>query len=311
MVEKAPAGDRPRLLLVGARGQLGSDCGRIFAPFFEVVGLGSRELDLTRPETIEPLVLELRPAVIVNAAAHTRVDDCEAEVEKAFLVNAEGPARLAAAAARCGSRLVQVFTDYVFPGDRPLPEGYREADPVGPLSVYGRSKLAGEEAAARAGCRLTIVRTAWLYGIAGHNFLRTMLRLALADPRRELKVVDDQFGCPTWSATLARQILVLVRAEASGIFHAVAEGATTWFGLAKAFLELLEVEHHLVPCTTDEYPTPARRPANSILINRRLKEENLLVMRPWREDLQDYVNNYRDTLLAAARQAANVADNQE
>ena len=301
MAENGSQKELPRLMLVGASGQLGYDVSRVFAPFYEVVGFSSRELDLARPETVAGTVLDLRPEVIVNAAAHTRVDDCENEVEKAFLINAEGPARLAAAAAECGSRLVQISTDYVFAGDRRLPDGYCEADPVGPVSVYGRSKLAGEEAAARAGCRLTIVRTAWLYGIHGRNFLKTMLRLALADPEREIRVVDDQVGCPTWSETLARQLRVLVEADAEGIFHAVAGEATTWYGLARAFLELMQVEHRLAPCTSAEYPTPARRPANSILLNRRLAEENLLVMRPWREDLAVFVGRYREKLLEEAR----------
>jgi dTDP-4-dehydrorhamnose reductase len=128
-----------------------------------------------------------------------------------------------------------------------------------------------------------------------------MLRLALADPEREIRVVDDQVGCPTWSETLARQLRVLVEAEAEGIFHAVAGEATTWYGLARAFLKLMQVEHRLAPCTSAEYPTPARRPANSILLNRRLAEENLLVMRPWREDLAAFVGRYREKLLEEDR----------
>jgi dTDP-4-dehydrorhamnose reductase len=201
---------KPRLMLIGARGQLGFDCQEIFSSSYNVKSFSSADLDLAQPDLISSAVLDFQPQVIINAAAHTNVDACESDCEKARLVNAEAPARLAAAAKGCGALLVQVSTDYVFPGDRQLPQGYDEDDAVAPVSVYGRSKLAGEEAVAASGCEYLIVRTAWLYGINGHNFLKTMLKLALADPRQERKVVDDQFGCLTWSRSLAQQLLYLV-----------------------------------------------------------------------------------------------------
>ena len=288
---------KPRLMLIGARGQLGFDCREIFSPSFEVESFSSDDLDLTRPDDVSAAVLTCRPEVIINAAAHTRVDDCETDSEMARLVNAESPARLAAAARRCGAILVQVSTDYVFAGEREIPQGYAEGDEVAPVSVYGRSKLAGEKAVAGAGCSYLIVRTAWLYGLNGHNFLKTILRLALAEPGRERKVVADQFGCLTWSRRLAQQLLCLVESGKRGLYHAVGEGSASWFQVASRFLELMEVEHRLVPCTTAEYPTPARRPANSILLNRRLKDDGLLLMRPWQEDLELFVSRYRDRLL--------------
>jgi len=280
---------RPRLLLFGARGQLGSDCQEIFAGHFKVIPLGSGQLDLRDGVAVERKVLEVGPQVILNAAAHTRVDDCEKEVDDAFLINAEAPARMARAAREVGALLVQVSTDYVFPGDSRPPAGYVENDPVGPVSVYGRSKLAGEERIKESGCEYIIARTAWLYGGRGKNFLKTMLRLSLSDPDRERKVVADQWGCPTWSMTLAQQLLQLVESDARGLFHAVGEGETTWYGLAVAFLDLMARPHILVPCTTAEYPTPARRPENSILLNCRLAENGFLRMRPWRDDLAAFV----------------------
>ncbi len=291
---------KPCLMLVGARGQLGSDCKEIFSPSFEVKSFSSKDLDLTHSDAVGTAVLDLRPELIINAAAHTQVDGCESDRERARLVNAESPARLAAAAKECGALLIQVSTDYVFSGDRVLPQGYEENDTVAPVSVYGRSKLAGEEAVATVGCSYLIVRTAWLYGINGHNFLKTMLRLVLAEPGRERKVVADQFGCLTWSQRLAQQLLCLVESGKRGLYHAVGEGSANWFQVASHFLELMEVEHCLVPCTTAEYPTPARRPANSILLNQRLKDDGLLLMRSWQEDLELFVSCYRDRLLKEA-----------
>ena len=288
---------KPSLMLIGARGQLGSDCKEIFSPSFNVKSFSSADLDLNRPDDVSSAVLNFSPKVIINAAAHTNVDGCETDSERARLVNAESPARLADAARRCGALLVQVSTDYVFSGERAVPHGYSEVDEVSPVSVYGRSKRAGEEAVAASGCAYLIVRTAWLYGINGHNFLKTMLRLALAEPERERKVVADQFGCLTWSRRLAQQLLFLVESGKRGLYHAVAEGSASWFQVASRFLELMEVEHRLVACTTAEYPTPARRPANSILLNRKLKDDDLLLMRPWQEDLELFVIRYRDQLL--------------
>ena len=293
-------GTKSRLMLIGARGQLGCDCREIFSPLFEVESFSSDDLDLTRPDDVSTAVLSCRPEIIINCAAHTRVDDCETDSEKAHLINAESPARLAAAAKSCGALLVQVSTDYVFSGERGIPQGYAEGDAVAPVSVYGRSKLAGEEAVVAAGCAYLIVRTSWLYGINGHNFLKTMLRLALDEPDKERKVVADQFGCPTWSRSLAQQLLSLVESGKRGLYHAAAEGSASWFQVASRFLELMEVEHHLVPCTTAAYPTPARRPANSILLNQKLKDDGLLLMRPWQEDLELFVSRYRDRLLKEA-----------
>jgi len=294
--------DKPELLLIGVRGQLGHDCAKVFAPGFSVTGLNSDELDLLSPEKIRAAVLQYRPAVIVNCAAYTQVDNCEIETETAYLINSEAPARMAAVAGEIGALLLHVSTDYVFPGNRPLPDGYTETDAVAPVSVYGRSKLAGESAITESGCEYIIVRTAWLYGINGRNFLKTMLRLALSDPTRELKVVADQFGCLTWSWRLAQQLLKLVETGSRGLYHGVGEGSANWYEIASCFLQLMEVEHQLTPCTTAEYPTPARRPANSILINHHLKDEGLLLMRPWREDLELFVKSYRQQLLDEARE---------
>ncbi|MEJ5328521.1 MAG: dTDP-4-dehydrorhamnose reductase [Desulfobaccales bacterium] len=279
-----------RILITGAKGLLGRELVQVLSSAHEVAALGREELDIADPAQVEAALARYRPQWLVNAAAFTRVDACESEPELAFRVNATGPEVLARAAARHGVRLLHISTDYVFPGDRPVPLPYRETDPVGPLSVYGRSKLLGEEAV-RGVLRgeAVIVRTAWLYGLGGPNFLKTMLRLALADPGRTLRVVDDQHGSPTWARTLAEQLKALVEADARGLFHASAEGHCTWYELAKTFFELLDLPVRLVPIPTGEYPTPAKRPSNSILDNRRLRELGLNLMRPWREDLEEFV----------------------
>ncbi len=292
--------DKPVLLLIGVRGQLGYDCAKVFSNVFSVKGLSSSDLDLSCTDDIQATIIKYRPAVILNCGAYTKVDNCETEVETARLINAEAPAQLAAAAKACKALLVHVSTDYVFPGDRKLPDGYSETDKVGPVSVYGNSKLAGELAISKSGCEYLIVRTAWLYGINGYNFLKTMLRLVLSEPEKERKVVADQYGCLTSSWRLAQQLLKLVEAGKRGLYHGVGENSANWFQVASYFLQQMQVEHRLTPCKTAEYPTPARRPANSILLNSRLKDDKLLLMLPWQEDLDLFILKYRERLLNEA-----------
>jgi len=300
MPDKRKDNDKPLLLLIGVSGQLGYDCAKVFSDTFSVKGLNSSDLDLNCTDEIQSTITEFRPAVILNCAAYTKVDNCESEVETARLINSEAPAQLAAAARICKALLVHVSTDYVFPGDRSLPDGYSEMDKVGPVSVYGKSKLAGELAISESGCKYLIVRTAWLYGINGHNFLKTMLRLVLSEPEKERKVVADQYGCLTSSWRLAQQLLKLVEADKGGLYHGVGENSANWFQVASYFLQQMQVKHRLTPCSTAEYPTPARRPANSILLNRKLKDDKLLLMRPWQEDLDLFVGRYRERLLDEA-----------
>jgi len=195
---------------------------------------------------------------------------------------------------------VHISTDYVFDGQKPITDYYVEDDDPRPLSVYGKTKLAGEKAVSDETEHHIILRTAWLYGIQGHNFLKTMLKLTRANPSREFKVVNDQFGSPTWSYRLALQIEKLVEKGARGIYHATAEGVCTWYELADYFLNKMDVPHCLVPCASDEFPTAAVRPKNSILENRRLKEAGINVMVPWQEDVAKYVEQFGNQLLRNA-----------
>ena len=285
-----------RILITGSHGQLGNDCQQVFGGSHQVVAVDLDELDITQEAQVEETVSAMRPDVLINCAAHTGVDACESEPEPARRLNAAGPRYLAESVNRQGGKLVHISTDYVFGGDRPVPEGYREDDPPGPLSVYGKTKLEGERAVRDATNNHIIVRTAWLYGLNGHNFLRTMLRLARSDPAKQVKVVNDQYGAPTWTYRLALQIAKLIDAGAQGTYHATSGGVCTWFDLAVAFLDAMKVPHHLSPCTTAEYPTPATRPKNSVLENQRLKDEGIHIMASWQSDLMQFVAQHRDAL---------------
>jgi dTDP-4-dehydrorhamnose reductase len=286
-----------RILLCGSDGQLGSDCTDVLKPTHEVLPVDLEELDITDAADVETMVRQYNPDIILNCAAYTSVDDCETKKSLSWSVNAEGPGNLAITAKKYGARLIHISTDYVFSGKKKVPEPYGEEDEPGPLSYYGKTKFAGEEAIRNTIDTHVIVRTAWLYGLKGHNFLKTMLRLALRNPHKGIKVVHDQFGSPTWSYRLALQIRELIKARGHGTYHATSEGYCTWYEMASCFLEKMGVPHSIIPCTTEEYPTPAIRPKNSILENRRLKAAGIDIMPHWEDDLDEFVSTYREHLI--------------
>lgn len=295
-----------KLLVVGANGQVGRALLRSLAPLGELVAttrgglldddasrasgaITCERLDLSEPGAIAPLVQHVRPDVVVNAAAYTAVDRAEDEVDVTFRANAEAPGRLADACAVLGIPLVHYSTDYVFDGRGTRP--YREDDPTDPLGVYGRSKLAGEEAIAASGARHLILRTAWVYGLHGHNFLRTMLRAGAE--RDELRVVADQHGCPT-PAWLIADVTAAVIAQGiaePGVRHLVAGGETSWHGFAEAIFDeaqaagLIPRAPRVIPIATHEYPTRAARPAYSVLDTARLRGEYGVELPHWHDAL--------------------------
>ena len=289
------------ILITGANGQLGRDCLQLMQPDHTVHACSSSRLDITRPRLVRDTITSLQPDVVINCAAYTAVDACEQEQTGCCAVNEHGPKNLAAACAGIGCRLIHISTDYVFDGKKSIPEAYEEQDTTAPLSVYGSSKLAGEQAIAHTMDNFLILRTAWLYGMGGKNFLKTMLRLAVTDPHRTVRVVNDQYGALTWTKSLARQIQEVLQADITGIVHATAAGHCTWFEGAEYFLKTMGVDFSLEPCTTRDYPTPAHRPANSILANRRLQAHGLDVMQSWQQDIDDFVALYREDLLQEAR----------
>lgn len=290
-----------KIVIIGAGGQLGSDCCNLLAGEHQTIGCDLPRIDIGNKASVDAYLNETRPDVIVNCAAFTAVDACETELALSWKINAEGPKFLARAADRLGSRLIHISTDYVFDGTKPPPHAYFETDIPNPLSQYGRSKLAGEQAVAEGCANHVILRTAWLYSAYGKNFLKTMLKLALGNPDRQLKVVDDQHGSLTWSFTLTQQIRQILSSDLTGVMHATSEGHSTWYGAARYFLDAMGVAYTMQPCTTAEYPTPAHRPANSILENKVLKDAGIATFVSWQEDIDKFVANNRERLLAEAR----------
>lgn len=275
-----------KILITGAKGQLGQALLSLASERsdIEVFPFDSKELDITKEAMVEDTLTRLRPDVLINCAAHTAVDACETEAENAYRINALGPKYLARACQAVGAAMVQISTDYVFDGAKTTP--YIESDLPNPQSVYGSTKLAGEEQAAKYLDRLYIVRSAWLYG-KGHNFVRTMLRLAAEN--KPLKVVNDQFGTPTSHLELARMILFLIQTENYGIYHATCEGFTTWYNFAREIFSLTNTKASLSPVTTAEYKTAAIRPAYSVLENHKLNTETVYRMADWQDALREYL----------------------
>ncbi|MEP6598388.1 MAG: dTDP-4-dehydrorhamnose reductase [Actinomycetota bacterium] len=279
-----------RWLITGAGGQLGTDLQAVLADD-DVVALGRTALDISDAQAVASAVHEHAPDVVINAAAYTAVDAAETDEDVAHRVNATGPAALAAVVAASGGRLIHVSTDYVFSGEASRP--YEVEDATGPKSAYGRTKLAGEQAVRELlPERSFVVRTAWVYGVTGSNFVKTMIRLERE--QGTVNVVDDQRGSPTWSADLARGLVELGRSDAAaGIYHCTNTGDTTWFGLTRAIFEELGADPaRVLPTTTDAFPRPALRPAYSVLSDAAWRRVGLTPMPTWREALTAAVRGF-------------------
>ncbi len=299
------AGYRSRpvtLLVTGAGGQLGADLVRVLSGVdgLRAVGATRRELDVTDPVAVGAALARVAPDIVLNAAAYTAVDAAESEEDAARLANAVAPGQLAAACAGAGARLVHVSTDYVFAGDATEP--YEVDAPTGPRSAYGRTKLAGERAVRAALPEASwVVRTAWVYGETGGNFVKTMVRLERT--RETVDVVDDQRGAPTWSRDLARALVSLARAVAApgggpppGTYHCTNAGDTTWYGLARAvFAELGADPDRVRPTTTDRFPRPAPRPGYSVLSGSAWRAAGLPPLPHWRDALHTAFTKVRFT----------------
>lgn len=271
-----------KILLTGKNGQVGSALQRSLPELGDVIALDRSQLDLSQPDSIREAVRAAQPDVIVNAAAYTAVDQAESDEAAAFAVNRDGPAILAEEAAKRGALLVHFSTDYVFDGEKESP--YVETDAPNPLSVYGRSKLLGENAIRTAGCRHLILRTSWVYAAAGKNFVLTMLRLARAG--RPLRVVDDQIGAPTSNLMIAAACTdvishALSATSLNGVFHMSARGETSWYRFAREIFREVGMDVALTPIRSSEYPSAARRPNNSILDNAVLERQFGLRLPPW------------------------------
>jgi dTDP-4-dehydrorhamnose reductase len=274
-----------KILLTGCNGQVGWELKRSLIRLGEVLAFDRASLDLANPDETVSRVREVKPDLIVNAAAYTAVDAAEQEAALAMAINGTAPGILAEEAQRHGSLLVHYSTDYVFDGSKRSP--YTEDDEPNPANVYGRTKLAGEDAVRASGCRHLILRTAWVYSDRGRNFLLTMLRLAREKP--QLRVVNDQTGAPTWARDIAEATVSLLQhpSSPSGTFHLTAAGQTTWCGFAEAIVEKRGLGVPVVPISSAEYPTPAARPAYSVLDNAKLMALTGIAMRAWDVALGD------------------------
>ena len=297
-----------RILITGANGQVGWQLQRTLAPMGELSAIDIEQVDLTDPEAIGKAVRDFAPDVLVNAAAYTAVDKAESEPDLARAINVAAPRRMAEECARLGALMVHFSTDYVYGGNKTEP--YVETDVTAPLSVYGKTKLQGDQAILGSGAAHIILRTTWVYDIRGKNFLRTVLRLARE--KEELRMVGDQYGAPTWARGLAEATSAILAKSCErraaggawprGIFHLTAAGQTSWAGFAEAILEDYEFccewpastgefgselkAKRVVHITSDQYKAPARRPKNSVLSNRKIEEAFGIRLPDWRSQLR-------------------------
>jgi dTDP-4-dehydrorhamnose reductase len=277
-----------RILITGGTGMLGRTLVRRLS-HHELRATGARELDVTSATAVSEAIGGWRPQVVIHCAAHTKVDACENESERAFALNGIGSANVAIACQRHGARLIAISTDYVFGGDLQRP--YREWDAVGPRTVYGQSKLAGEEAVRTHCADHVIARVAWLYGPGGPSFLHTMRKLG-GESGAPLKVVADQIGNPTSTDVVADTIERLLVHPLAGTLHLTCSGETSWFGFAQAIFAHYGLTRGMIPCATADFPRPAPRPANSRLEKTALRVHGLPQPQDWQEALQRYVGDH-------------------
>lgn len=276
-----------KILITGARGLLGNDLNQVLSCCGSITAVDIQDFDVADELSCVSFIEHLRPDWVVHAAAFAQVDACESNEQLAFRVNSTGTANVARACAATGAKLIYYSTDYVFDGTSSRP--YEEDDPVNPMTVYGKSKLAGETQVARilSESRFIVVRTSWLYGINGKNFVDTIVQKARSIP--ELRIVNDQQGCPTFSRDLAQATAALIEKNAHGIVHVSNTGVTTWYDFARYFLSLLKITTPLHPVSSDSYPLPAKRPQYSALSNNRFAEITSSHMPHWQDAVKRYL----------------------
>ncbi|WP_438348924.1 dTDP-4-dehydrorhamnose reductase [Paenibacillus sp. FA6] len=286
-----------RALVTGAAGQLGTDVvTNLRNSGHDVFACARNELDITDLVQCQQVISQYQPDVVIHCAAYTAVDAAETDIDGAYRANAVGTRNIAVAAESTGSKLIYISTDYVFDGTSMEP--YQEYDNTNPQSIYGKSKRAGELLVQSLSSRYFIVRTSWVYGIYGNNFVKTMLRLGQEMP--SLKVVHDQKGSPTYTVDLANYLLELMSTEKYGIYHASNSGACTWYEFTQAiFEEARQLGINIIaqpePCSTDEFPRPAHRPANSVMEHLAIRTNGFQDLRPWREGLRDFLQQWNVT----------------
>lgn len=288
-----------RVLITGANGQLGKELKIYFEKesLYEVIPLSRDELDVTNYLNVKLSLQKYRPDIIIHTAAYTQVDQAEIEQDQAFAVNAFGTRNIAVAAEEHKTKLVYISTDYVFDGQKNRP--YIEFDILNPQNIYGKSKAGGEEFVRMFSSRYFIVRTSWVYGNHGSNFVKTMLNLA--KQKEELSVVNDQVGSPTYTLDLSRFIIELMQTELYGIYHATNSGVCSWYEFAQAIFEEMGISIRITPCNTEKFPRPAVRPKYSVLDHMGIRLNGLTDLRPWREALSEFLRTYGNSFFAITK----------
>ncbi len=279
-----------KVLVTGITGQLGYDLCRIMKGKEEVIGVSRKNFDLIDTKKTYNFIKNTKPDVVIHCAAYTKVDECEKNADLAFKINSVGTANIASACNDIGAKMVYISTDYVFDGEKGEP--YLEFDQPNPINVYGKSKLAGENLVKEIVNKHFIVRTSWLYGENGNNFVRTILKLA--EEKKMLRIVNDQFGTPTYTKDLAEAIYNLIKSNYYGTYHISNNGQTTWFYYAKTILELMCISVKIEPIYSEDYPSPAKRPKFSVLRNFMLESRLGIKMRCWENALEDFIKNLKD-----------------
>jgi len=285
-----------RVLILGSTGMLGHDCKHVLDQEHEVIAPSKKEMDIISWDAAINTLETTMPDVVVNCAGFNDIDEAEAEDLMVRKINVEGPRNLAQCSARFECKLVHISCDHVFDGVKAMPQPYFEDDSPNPVSAYGRGKMESENAVRENSPNYIIVRTSWLYGLKGHNFVRSVISRA-RDEGRILKAADDRYGSPTWTFRLAHQICGLIAADARGTYHATSEGYCTRFEWARHIVKHLGLNASVEPCRTDETGITARRPLNCLLENRLLKKQGVSVMRDWRQDLDEFLEQNGETLI--------------
>jgi len=286
-----------KILLIGGSGMLGGDCKEVLESDFEVVAPDKNELDIISWDVVIENLNQMSPDIIINCAGFTDVDACETESFLVRKINVEGPRNLAQGSARFNCRLVHISSDYVFNGQKKVPQPYFEDDPLDPISAYAKSKTESEVAVRENAPNYIIVRTAWLYGKHGDNFISSVVKNALKSKKKPLKVVENQYGSPTWTYRLALQIKDLLKTDAKGTFHATSEGHCSRLECAQYVLKKLKIKAKIEPCNLTDFPKAAKRPVNCILENRLMKKMGLNIMPEWRKDIDLFLEEYGKELI--------------
>ena len=282
-----------KIIILGGKGQLGKEFENFLKDKAEIYSFSHLELDVLNQELLIKKIQEIKPEVVINCSAYTKVDKAEEEKEECIKVNAIGAKNVSYASYKVGAKIIYFSTDYIFDGEKESP--YTELDSPNPISTYGRSKLLGEIYTSKHNPNHLILRISWLYGINGRNFVKTIIKKAKEE--KELKIVSDQKGSPTYTLDVVKQTWELIKKDKVGIYHSADQGETSWYEFAKKIIEKLKINVKISPIKTGEYPALAKRPKYSVLDNYLLKLEGINIMRDWETALNEFLDTYGTLLL--------------